>query len=517
MRRNGPTAEGLDGLAIDGGAASGESPPRWGAVGDYERLAGGEGRAVHFRPERHGGATWAPVPVIVRACAGAETIGAEVVDISQNGVAFVWPAHIPVSVGQELNDVVVTFDDKEAYRGAARVASARRGDGGDVVTGVALTDGAIDIDSWLQIRGVRLRPPSHWGIGGHERFRAGVVSLRFLLEDVDEMLAGLDDSLPPPAGGAARAPLVDAAIEEEVRRELVPRIVALSGEIDQAFRSATSVTERAALGAFSRRCLQDILMCAPWMHRARHKPLGYPGDFGVMAFVYNAPFSGPTLFARALSLAFSCTPAGEAVRARKDMLAAQLSARLARPFDHRGRPLRILSIASGPAQEIVELLDSRPPPPYPVEIMLFDQDQRALAHASAAIARAARWRGCLQVRYLHDAIKPLLRGAGALAGQGPFDVIYASGLLDYLQPRTAVSLCRNLYERLAPGGTLYAGNMVPANQSRWLMELHLDWFLIYREREELLQIGRLAAPGADVHLVEEATGVNPFVALRRDG
>lgn len=517
MRREGPTTEGFDRLAIDGGTASAEPPPHWGTVGDYERLAGGEGRAVHFRPLRHRGASWAPVAVVVHASAGAETIQADVIDVSQNGVAFVWPPHTPVSVGQELDDFVVSFDGREAYRGTARVASARRGDGEGTVAGVALTDGTIDVDSWLQIRDVRVRPQSSWRAGGHERFKAGVASLRLLLEDVEETLAGLDDSLSPPTGGAHRAPLVDAAIEEEVRREIVPQVVALSGEIDQAFRTATSLAERAALGAFSQRYLQDILMCAPWMHRARHKPLGYPGDFGVMALLYNAPFSGPTLFARALGLAFSCTPAGEAVRARKDMIGAQLSARLDRPFGHRSRPLRILSIASGPAQEIVELLDSRPPPPYPVEIALFDQDQRALAHASAAIARAPRWPGCLQVRYLHDAIKPLLRGAGALAGQGTFDVIYASGLLDYLQPRTAVSLCRNLYERLAPGGTLYAGNMVPSNPSRWVMELHLDWFLIYREIDELLQIGRAAAPDADVQLVEEATGVNPFIALRRDG
>jgi SAM-dependent methyltransferase len=504
-------------LAIDGGGASAEAPPAWGTVGDYERLPGGEGRAVHFRPQRHRGTSWAPVAVVVHLCAGAETTSTEVVDVSQSGVAFVWPAHRPVSIGQELNDIVVSFDGREAYRGAARVASARRDEGGRTLAGLALIDGAIDVDSWLQVRDVRLRLRPRWRPDGQERFKAGVASLRLLLEDVEEMLAGLDASLSPPAGGADRAPLVDAAIEEEVRREIVPEVVALSGEIDQAFRTATSPTERAALGAFSQRCLQDVLMCAPWMHRARHKPLGYPGDFGVMAFVYNAPFSGPTLFARALSVAFSCTPAGEAVRARKDMLRAQLSARLDRPLGHWSRPLRILSIASGPAQEIVELLDSRPPPPYPVEIVLFDQEQRALAHASAAIRRAARWPGCLQVRYLHDAIKPLLRGAGALAGEGTFDVIYACGLLDYLQPRTAVSLCRNLYERLAPGGTLYAGNMVPSNPSRWFMELHLDWFLIYREIEELLHIGRTAAPGADVQLLEESTGVNPFVALRRDG
>jgi hypothetical protein len=47
------------------------------------------------------------------------------------------------------------------------------------------------------------------------------------------------------------------------------------------------------------------------------------------------------------------------------------------------------------------------------------------------------------------------------------------------------------------------------------MELHLDWYLIYRETAELLSIGRAAAPDARIALVEEDTGVNPFIALGR--
>jgi hypothetical protein len=47
------------------------------------------------------------------------------------------------------------------------------------------------------------------------------------------------------------------------------------------------------------------------------------------------------------------------------------------------------------------------------------------------------------------------------------------------------------------------------------MELHLDWYLNYRETAELLAIGRAAAPDARIELVEEATRVNPFIALTR--
>jgi hypothetical protein len=48
------------------------------------------------------------------------------------------------------------------------------------------------------------------------------------------------------------------------------------------------------------------------------------------------------------------------------------------------------------------------------------------------------------------------------------------------------------------------------------MEMHLDWFLVYRERSQMLELARMAAPDAHIEICEESTGVNPFVAVRRE-
>jgi hypothetical protein len=117
--------------------------------------------------------------------------------------------------------------------------------------------------------------------------------------------------------------------------------------------------------------------------------------------------------------------------------------------------------------------------------------------------------------HLHDSIKRLLRGSSVFAGHGQFDLIYSCGLFDYLQLLTAVSLYRSLYSLVAPGGTLYVGNMVPQNPCRWFMELHLDWFLVYRERPEMLELARMAVPEAKIEIQEESTRINPFVTLTR--
>ena len=109
-------------------------------------------------------------------------------------------------------------------------------------------------------------------------------------------------------------------------------------------------------------------------------------------------------------------------------------------------------------------------------------------------------------------IKRLLQDGSLFAPFGKFDLIYSVGLLDYLQHRTAIVLTRHLAGAAAPGGQLIVANMVD-HASRMLLQVHLDWALVYRTREELLDIARSAVPGAQVRILEEESGVNPFFEL----
>jgi len=213
-----------------------------------------------------------------------------------------------------------------------------------------------------------------------------------------------------------------------------------------------------------------------------------------------------------VNLAFVSTAAARAVRHRKDLVKRWLT-ELIESRRNVGRPLRILSVAAGPAQELVELLAEIREPPQ-MQIVLFDQDKGALAYAFRRLKPAAP--APVQILYLHDSIKRLLRDSQIFASFGEFDAIYSAGLFDYLQGPTAVVLMRNLFVRLAPEGRLLVGNMAPENPTRWIMEHHLDWQLIYRSRGELAEAARRAAPDARIRILEEETGVNPFVELARE-
>ena len=484
-------------------------------VRNYEELDGGQGREVFFRPHRYQAADLLPLRTTVAVSVNGTRHTCALLDVSQNGVAFEWPADLPVSVGDRLVNLVVAFDEEEPYRGDARVGSLREAQGTTIV-GVSFEGPLLPIDAMLDLRSIRnyavggVVPAGPWRVPGNDRFKVLISELRLYLEDAEQHLPRLEKELPWHAlhdpASPSRKPLMDT-----LKNTFVADVVRATVEIDAAVRTAPP-TQLQPLLQWSRRQLHHFFMQSPSMARCANKPFGYPGDYEVMRFLYEKPFEGPTLFAKAISLAFDETCAPRAVRFRKDLV----KRKILEMIEARRRPLRILAVASGPAQELVELLQETTDLP-PLELVLFDQDKGALACAYRRLQPIIdeKHAGKVKMLYLHDSIKRLLRDADLFSGFGRFDMIYSVGLFDYLRPHTAVNLARNLENRLADGGRAMIANMVPDNPSRWYMEHHLDWWLIYRTRPELLEIARRAAPHAQLQILEEESGVNPFVEMSR--
>jgi SAM-dependent methyltransferase len=234
-----------------------------------------------------------------------------------------------------------------------------------------------------------------------------------------------------------------------------------------------------------------------------------------MRFIYERNFEGSSLFAKAVHLAACDTPGAALVRARKDMLKGRIADLIARAG--AGSHVRIASIAAGPSQEVFELLRELKEVPGMIDIVLYDQDASALSFAFSRLNRLvdARWSRRVRIRFLHDSIKRLLRDPALFQDHAPFDVVICAGLYDYLDGRNATTLTRSLYASVRPGGQLYVGNVVPELPTRWLMEQHLDWFLKYKTREEMLAFTGEAAPDAHLAVIEESTGFNPFICLTR--
>ena len=89
------------------------------------------------------------------------------------------------------------------------------------------------------------------------------------------------------------------------------------------------------------------------------------------------------------------------------------------------------------------------------------------------------------VETLHATARELISGK---LDVGSFDLIYTSGLCDYLSDTMCQRLADNLFARLKPGGKLLLTNFVDQIEAIGYMEVFMDWNLIYRDRIQMMEM-----------------------------
>ena len=111
-----------------------------------------------------------------------------------------------------------------------------------------------------------------------------------------------------------------------------------------------------------------------------------------MKYVYEDPFCGATLFAKAVSLAFVGTRPAQAVRTRKNMIKEQLAARIAARQPGETLTARCRWPPVRPRRSY-ELLDEVKDLKGPVTIVLFDQERQALSYAYGRLKKLVEGSG----------------------------------------------------------------------------------------------------------------------------
>lgn len=258
---------------------------------------------------------------------------------------------------------------------------------------------------------------------------------------------------------------------------------------------------------FLRHKMHKLIYQAPFADRVYSKPLGYAGDFEMMNLIYRSENIGKTLFARCLQRYYINEPSAQAVRNRADYLARKI-ARLVEARSSGQSPIRILSVACGPAMEWQKLIPALPED-VPIEVDLLDQDQQALLSTQRQLKRLlAKHPKPIKFRYLNKAIKNIIiRGADYKA----YDLVYSSGLFDYLSDSTSAMAGASLHRSLKPGGQLIIGNFNVGNPNQMVMDYALDWPLIYRSKDDLNSLFKNLE--GSILIESEPLGINLFCVI----
>jgi extracellular factor (EF) 3-hydroxypalmitic acid methyl ester biosynthesis protein len=233
---------------------------------------------------------------------------------------------------------------------------------------------------------------------------------------------------------------------------------------------------------------------SPFVHRLQTWPRGYPGDFETVEWLCDARNRAePGTVPWAIEQCSLQSPLAQQHRNKVGLQArAILSTLVANPA------ARIASIGCGGCRDLSLIQDYIPPSHG--RFVLVDADADALAFARERLDRLAGRCAFVQGR--------VPRVLGKLRQEGPFDLIVAGGLFDYLPDRWAVGTLAAAREQLGPGGRMFLSNIARGNPFRPWIEYLADWWLIERDEADLQRLLGQAGFDADqARLSRDSTGL----------
>lgn len=265
---------------------------------------------------------------------------------------------------------------------------------------------------------------------------------------------------------------------------------------------------RESLKTYTENTLTRRLCGGETWRRSFEKPQGYPGDFRIMNFMYDGTPKGDSIAAMFLHL--TGVIAGQPIVSRMLRLAELIVERGA-AIAESGETVNIMSVGAGPAREL-ERIAALSPAGARWRATLVDQESEALEYA---VANVRRRKLGVEVTPLNVSFKEMLAPSGLSGHFSGQDIIYSSGLVDYLSPMAAQRFVRRMYDYLRPGGLVIIGNVnnLPTG-TIWPMEHVLDWTLYFRSEAEM----RAMAAGFDpsqVAIVEDEMRAIYFLAVRK--
>jgi hypothetical protein len=228
---------------------------------------------------------------------------------------------------------------------------------------------------------------------------------------------------------------------------------------------------------------REFLFADPYTYRAFSKPRGYPGDAALMDFTYRHPsifqhIASASEIGQHIYRFTSASKQSDSARRRLSLVAENI--RLAALLKKK---IRVISFASGHCRELESLYDINE---RIEDITIYDGDSASMDEAVSA----------------YGSIFHLSPHKGNILRLKPSDLkvadlVYSMGLFDYLGGRLAKKMIQIMAKTVAPGGTLIVGNLAHDAANLAYCESVMDWWMIPRSHEDMIDLGRVLVPDSE--------------------
>ncbi len=227
--------------------------------------------------------------------------------------------------------------------------------------------------------------------------------------------------------------------------------------------------------------LRDVFVRGKCLKQSLLKPYGYAGDFEIINDIYvNEPQTQglDLLYDNYFQMSSIC----HAVRNRKRDFQNFF---ISKVNEKKGQGVNVLDLASGPCRDVFEVMSGPVKDNKQVKLYCFDADENAVAYGKNLFAGDSR----IEFRKYNAVRIALMKNIQETVPER-FDLIFSTGLFDYLDDKITVRLIKNLGKLLKPDGVLAISDVRDkfSNPSIYFMEWVADWNLIYRGDDEFREL-----------------------------
>lgn len=474
----------------------------------YEELPGASGQARYFRPTRHDAVRlFAGSP----PCVFFDDEEFKLLDMSGVGLGCQLQsvdAKVGIDAVNRRGVLRLVQHGREIYRTKARCARVNHGRG-RVVAGFALEDDIFDFDLLrvANAKALASQISSYAAVETPLEYKALCADT---LEFVGRVLAEIDRHIAPIESKLTTAEKAQAVSEiEAAARPQWNALLEAGNAMVRPWHDDNKL--RPLLKRYTENTLTRLLVGGSSWGRSYFKPAGYPGDYIIMNYMYDQTPVGAT--AREMLLHALGVSAGEPIVTRMNKL-SEIIAEYGEPRSGDGRPIEIMSIGCGPAREL-ELLAALSKNGMRWRATLVDQEPEAIEYAMS-YARQKGVDRTVEINPLNLSFTEMLIPSAVTHHFVDKDVIYSSGMVDYLSPMSARRFVKRSYDFLRPGGRLIIGNVndLPTG-TLWPMEYVLDWTLYFRNHVEMMAMAGGVDGAADVRVVSDDRNAIFFLIIEK--
>lgn len=213
----------------------------------------------------------------------------------------------------------------------------------------------------------------------------------------------------------------------------------------------------------------------PWSRKVKHGA----ASWRALDIIYNHPFEQTNSLGSLVDEFWWFSQNCQAVRNRFKLVKQEVKKAILH-FSDYGDEVRLVSLACGSAQAIIEVVSELKRQGIKIRVLLIDMEQEALSYAEGLADQngvreqieTIKANACQAARILHD-FRP--------------HIVEMLGLLDYLPQETAIRLISGINKSLVLGGIFLTCN-IRHNPERHFVRWVIDWKMVYRSPASLAEV-----------------------------